>query len=61
MDKSKKLPKARCIICKNAVMIEGGNVYCPKLIDLCGKESGAGGFIGKPGRCKFYEKAQDVK
>jgi hypothetical protein len=58
MKEANKLPKARCIICQNAIMIEGGNVYCPKLIDLCGKESGAGGFIGKPDRCKFFEEKE---
>ena len=50
-----KLQKAKCHTCQRAVMIEGGNVYCPKLIELCGKDCGCGGFIGKPDRCKFYK------
>ena len=54
-NKTNKLPKAKCLMCKNAIMIDGVNVYCPKLIDLCGKDCGVGGFIGIPTYCKFYE------
>lgn len=55
-NKEIKLLKAKCIKCKHAIMIESNlNVYCPKLIDACGKYCGAGGFMMIPIRCKFYE------
>lgn len=54
-DKEIKLPKAKCVKCKHAIIIDGVNVYCPKLIALCGKDCGVGGFLGSPTRCKFYE------
>jgi hypothetical protein len=54
-NKEIKLPKAKCIKCKHAIMMDGVNVYCPKLIDACGKDCGVGGFIMIPTRCKFYE------
>lgn len=54
-DKEIKLPKSKCVKCKHSVIIDGFNVYCPKLIDLCGKDCSVGGFMGFPTRCKFYE------
>lgn len=54
-DKEIKLPKAKCVKCKHAIMMDGCNVYCHILIDMCGKDCGVGGFIGTPTHCKFYE------